>query len=98
MRAVKLGKSRKPVQALFTSMRRNVHVVSDLGLDGDPATQLLQEIFAFDITLAKIPCMECDSAFGLGPLALEGGSREARVRCSNCKRGYPGVANPGRAP
>lgn len=59
--------------------------VADLLLDGDPATQLLQEIFTFDITLAKIRCGKCDSAFSLGALALEGDSREARVNCSSCE-------------
>lgn len=59
--------------------------VADLMLDGDPATQLLQDIFTFDITLAKIGCGECGSAFGLGALALVGDSQEARVRCSNCE-------------
>ena len=59
--------------------------VSDLMLIGDPATQLLQEIFTADITLAKIRCGMCDSAFGLGSLALEGNPGEAVLRCSNCE-------------
>jgi hypothetical protein len=59
--------------------------VSDLILGGDPATQLLQEVFAFDITLAKIRCGTCDSLLGLGSLALHGNSREAHVACSNCE-------------
>ena len=63
-------------------MARNL---SDLMINGDPATQLLQELFALDITLARIRCGTCDSTSGLGSLTAQGNPSEALVRCSVCE-------------
>ncbi len=43
--------------------------IADLILGGDPGTHLLQEAFAFDITLTKIRCAACNtvSCLGLSP-------------------------------
>jgi hypothetical protein len=59
--------------------------ISDLILGGDTGTQLLQQAFAFDITLAKIRCEACNSVTGLGSLILDGGPAEVLVRCSCCE-------------
>ncbi len=59
--------------------------ISDLMIGGDPATYLLQEAFAFDITLTKIQCDACDTVSGLGSLVVEGGPTEALVKCANCE-------------
>ena len=58
--------------------------IADLVLGGDPGTHLLQQAFAFDITLTKIRCAACDTVSGLGSLALDGGPREALVKCAHC--------------
>ncbi|QOG21562.1 hypothetical protein FOM02_33940 [Bradyrhizobium sp. SEMIA] len=58
--------------------------IADLILGGDPGTHLLQEAFAFDITLTKIRCAACNTVSGLGSLAVDGGSLEALVKCAEC--------------
>ncbi|MCP3402741.1 MULTISPECIES: DUF6510 family protein [unclassified Bradyrhizobium] len=58
--------------------------ISDLIIGGDPATYLLQEAFAFDITLTKIQCDACSTVSGLGSLVADGGPQEALVRCATC--------------
>ncbi|CCE10668.1 hypothetical protein BRAS3843_520184 [Bradyrhizobium sp. STM 3843] len=58
--------------------------IADLVLDGHPGTHLLQEAFAFDITLTWIECETCNSVCGLGSLTLDGGAAEALVKCANC--------------
>jgi len=64
-----------------------VDTISDVIIGGDPAAHLLQETFAFDITLARIQCTACDTIVGLGSLVASGGPLEALVSCSNCGSG-----------
>ncbi|MBR0902658.1 hypothetical protein JQ588_08365 [Bradyrhizobium liaoningense] len=58
--------------------------IADLILGGDPCTHLLQEAFAFDITLTKIRCAVCDTVSGLGSLGVDGGPLQALVKCAGC--------------
>jgi len=58
--------------------------ISDVMIGGDPATHLLQEAFAFDITLTTIQCEACNAVSGLGSLVADGGALEALVKCANC--------------
>ncbi|WP_271524140.1 DUF6510 family protein [Bradyrhizobium sp. CCBAU 53380] len=58
--------------------------ISDVIIGGDPAAQLLQDVFAFDITLSKIECCSCKTVSGLGSLVANGGPVEAIVRCTIC--------------
>ena len=58
--------------------------IADLILGGDPGTHLLQEAFAFDITLTKVRCAACNTVSCLGSLAVDGGPLEALVKCADC--------------
>ena len=58
--------------------------IADLILGGDPGMHLLQEAFAFDITLTKIRCAACNTVSCLGALAVDGGPVEALVKCADC--------------
>ncbi|WP_225122164.1 DUF6510 family protein [Bradyrhizobium sp. BRP22] len=58
--------------------------IADLILGGDPCTHLLQEAFAFDITLTKVRCAACDTVSGLGSLGVDGGPQQALVKCADC--------------
>jgi hypothetical protein len=60
--------------------------VSDLVLDGCATTHLLQQIFAPDITLAKIRCEACDCVNSVGSLALYAAPMGAVLTCGDCKR------------
>ena len=58
--------------------------IADLILGGDQGTHLLQEPFAFDITLMRIRCAACNTVSSLGSLAVDGSPLEALVKCADC--------------
>ena len=58
--------------------------VSDLVLDGNAAVAPLQELFSFDITIAKTQCEACDSIVGVGSLRPYAAPMGAVLRCSHC--------------
>jgi hypothetical protein len=59
--------------------------ISDLLLDGNAAANLLQQVFAPDITLAKIRCEACDCVCGVGSLTLYAAPMGAILKCADCE-------------
>ena len=57
---------------------------TDLVLDGNAAAGLLQEIFALEITSARIQCAACDSVVTVGSLRLYAAPMGAVLRCTQC--------------
>ena len=60
--------------------------ISDLMLDGNITANLLQQIFAPDVTLARIRCLACDCVCSVGSLDLHGAPMGAVLNCADCKR------------
>jgi len=58
--------------------------VSDLLLGGDAGARLVQQIFAPDVTLAKIWCEACDRETGIGASIVYAGPMGAVLKCSDC--------------
>jgi hypothetical protein len=58
--------------------------VSDLMLEGNTAAAVLQDFFAFDITVAQMQCGACGSTAGIGSLRPYGAPMGAVLRCSHC--------------
>jgi len=58
--------------------------VSDLLLGGDAGARLVQQIFAPDITLARIRCEACDRETGIGASIVHAGSMGAILKCAAC--------------
>jgi Family of unknown function (DUF6510) len=58
--------------------------VSDLLLDGNAATLILQEIFAPDITLATIRCERCAAVSRVGSLQVHAAPMGAVLNCRSC--------------
>jgi len=55
-----------------------------LALDGNAAAGLLRQLFAFEVTVARIVCNSCQSANPLAPLRLYGQSMGSILRCPQC--------------
>src|SRR5262249_40686555 len=58
--------------------------MSDLVLNGNSAAGLLQEIFAVDITIARIQCEGCGVTGAVGALRLYAAPMAAVLRCTRC--------------
>lgn len=58
--------------------------ISDLTLDGNAAAGFLQEVFASEITVAKIQCEECGSIRPVGSIRSYAAPMGAVLRCANC--------------
>ena len=54
-------------------------------LDGNAAAGLLQEIFAIDMTMARITCGACESVQPLAALRLYGLPMGNILRCPRCQ-------------
>jgi len=57
---------------------------SNLVLDGNAAAGRLQEIFALEITSARIQCETCGSIGAVGSLHLYAAPMGAVLRCTHC--------------
>jgi hypothetical protein len=55
-----------------------------LPLDGNAAAGILRELFAFDVTTAKVTCGSCGVVTIVGETRLYGGVMGAIFRCANC--------------
>ena len=53
-------------------------------LDGNAAAGLLQQLFAFEVTAARIVCNGCKDDYPLGALLLYGQSMGSILRCPHC--------------
>ena len=58
--------------------------VSDLLLGGDAGARLVQQVFAPDVTLAKIRCEACDRETGIGASIVHAGPMGAVLKCAAC--------------
>jgi Family of unknown function (DUF6510) len=58
--------------------------LADLLLGGDPTASLFQNIFASDITLAKLRCTACGLTSGVGSLSVHSVPSGAVLRCLGC--------------
>ena len=56
----------------------------DLTLDGNAAAGLLQEIFALEITAARVECEFCGSNDAVGALRAYASPMGAVLRCLHC--------------
>ena len=56
-----------------------------LALDGNAAAGLLQQIFAIDVTTARITCAGCESVQPLAALRLYGLPMGNILRCPQCQ-------------
>ena len=55
-----------------------------VGLDGNAAAGLLEEIFTFDVTLARVVCAGCGAEGPVAKLAAYGMAMGAILRCPAC--------------
>jgi len=55
-------------------------------LDGNAAAGVLEEIFAFQVTIAQTTCAGCGRTGPLGTLLLYGGEIGIVLRCPACER------------
>jgi hypothetical protein len=55
-----------------------------VALDGNSAAGLLSELFALEITDAKITCDGCEATAPIGAMRLYGGRMGAIFRCVHC--------------
>jgi hypothetical protein len=55
-----------------------------MALDGNAAAGLLRQLFAFDVTVARIVCNGCASAHPLAALRLYGQPMGSILRCPDC--------------
>jgi hypothetical protein len=53
-------------------------------LDGNAAGGILSELFAFDVTAARVICDGCDAEGEIGAARVYGGSMGALLRCPGC--------------
>lgn len=60
--------------------------ISDLMLGGNISANLLQKIFAPDVTLAKVRCGACDCVCSVGALDLHAAPMGAVLNCADCNR------------
>ena len=56
-----------------------------LRLDCNAAAGLLEQVFAFDVTVARSTCAGCGQTSPLGTLLLYGGEMGAVLRCPSCE-------------
>jgi hypothetical protein len=57
---------------------------NSLALDGNAAAGLLGELFAFDLTTARLTCDGCDTVSELATARVYGGTMGAIFRCTHC--------------
>ena len=55
-----------------------------MALDGNAAAGLLRQLFAFEVTVARIVCNGCQSDNPLAALRLYGQSMGSILRCPRC--------------
>jgi Family of unknown function (DUF6510) len=60
--------------------------IADLMLDGNISANLLQKIFAPDVTLATIRCVACDCVCRVGSLDLHAAPMGTVLNCADCGR------------
>jgi hypothetical protein len=53
-------------------------------LDGNAAAGLLAELFAIDVTIARVTCRGCGSVSPMAEARVYGGGMGAIFRCVNC--------------
>ncbi len=53
-------------------------------LDGNAAAGVMREIFAFDVTTARVTCRECAAAGQIGEARVFGGTMGFVFRCMQC--------------
>jgi hypothetical protein len=61
-------------------------------LDGNAAGGLLREIFAFDVTAARITCAGCATEVPMGELRLYAIELGAILRCPSCEEAAVRIA------
>ena len=57
---------------------------SAIALDGNAAAGLLEEIFTFDVTMAKVTCAGCGAEGPVAKLTAYGMAMGAILRCPSC--------------
>jgi hypothetical protein len=57
---------------------------ASLALDGNAAAGLMQELFAFDTTTARVTCDGCGTIGEVATARLYGGTMGAIFRCIHC--------------
>jgi hypothetical protein len=55
-----------------------------LPLDGNAAAGLLGELFAFEVTTARLTCDNCGQAGAIATARVYGGAMGAIFRCAHC--------------
>lgn len=53
-------------------------------LDGNAAAGAMREIFAFDVTTARVTCRECAAVGQIGEARVFGGTMGFVFRCTQC--------------
>ena len=66
-------------------MRETTRSLDSLRLDGNAAAGLLAEIFATDLTAARVTCVGCGSTASVGGLHLYAQEMGAVLRCVSCE-------------
>ena len=60
------------------------HEDASLALDGNAAAGLMRELFAFDVTTARLTCDGCGAASEAAAARVYGGTMGAIFRCVHC--------------
>jgi len=58
--------------------------IASLALDGNAAAGLLGELFAFDVTTARLTCDGCGIVSEVATARVYGGTMGAVFRCAHC--------------
>jgi hypothetical protein len=56
----------------------------ELALDGNAAAGMLSQVFAVDVTTARLVCLACDAEAPVAEARLYGGAMGAVFRCAHC--------------
>ena len=65
-------------------MKLKNHVEKSAPLDGNAAAGLLSELFAIDMTTARVTCGGCSSVSLVGEVNVYGGAMGTIFRCAHC--------------
>lgn len=66
-------------------MQEHASTSETLRLDGNAAAGLLGEIFARDLTIARVTCVECGATDSVGALHMYAQEMGAVLRCPGCE-------------
>ncbi|MFM9848625.1 MAG: DUF6510 family protein [Hyphomicrobiaceae bacterium] len=65
-------------------MSTDLQATSTAPLDGNAAAGIMREVFAFDVTTARVTCSGCAAVGQIGETRVFGGTMGFVFRCARC--------------